>query len=115
MSCAFVTLLRSMTTVADVLVAVALDTPSTFKSADCTFGAHALAHLSPVRARFTVSTLALAATGLVVVPLVAHETSVTEDVARTPASVIVVIVFMALYAYWTDPVKSPADDTALVN
>lgn len=44
MSCALVTLFLSINTVADVLVAVAFETPFTFASADCTRGAQAAAH-----------------------------------------------------------------------
>ena len=50
----------SISTVADVFVAVAVVTPSNFKSAACTFGGHPVAHLRPVRTRETVS---VAATG----------------------------------------------------
>ncbi len=47
----------SISTVADVFVAVAVVTPSNFKSAACTFGGHPVAHLRPVRTRETVSAL----------------------------------------------------------
>ncbi len=55
MSCSSVTLSRSTVTSAEVLVHVALDTPSNFTSAACTFGGHPDAHFRPVRANFTVS------------------------------------------------------------
>ncbi|MFT6793338.1 MAG: hypothetical protein ACJAR1_001333 [Rubritalea sp.] len=57
MSCASVTFALSISTFAEVLVTVAFDTPSNFKSADCTFGGHPTAHLRPVRTRETVSAL----------------------------------------------------------
>ena len=57
MSCSSVTLLRSIVTSEEVLVTSALDTPSSFKSAACTFGGHPDAHLRPVRVSDTVSVL----------------------------------------------------------
>mgnify|MGYP006945919764 CR=1 len=95
MSCALVTLFRSSNTVAEVFVADAVETPSTFESADCTFGAQAETHLRPVRARVTVSALASAAIGLAVVSAeLLHETTPNIEQAAMPATISLCVFFM---------------------
>ncbi len=84
-----------MTTFADVLVASAFETPSNFKSAACTFGGHATAHLRPVRTRETVS---VAATGAVMTSdettaVFAADTIPSMEQDAMPASSVSLYVF----------------------
>ena len=92
------TLARSTVTFAEVLVTSALDTPSSFKSAACTFGGHPDAHLRPVRVSDTVSVLTSSAAVLLNEATLVWAVAVIPNVEqeRIPAIIILCILFIVV-------------------